>query len=213
VDLNLVEDDEQEKAKQWWRENRAPIISGIVLGLAIIVGYNWWNGYQKGRAVSASNLYQHMLNNDIEGNKLAALDAGKRLIAEFDDTPYSGKAALVISRVNFESKDYETAKDNLQWAIDNAKQFETRHAARLKLATILMAEEKLDDALEALSVELMEGFESHYFELRGDIYRMQGQPGKARDAYRAAIDGLSAGSMYEPVLKMKMDATTTGNDS
>ena len=95
--------------------------------------------------------------------------------------------------------------------MDNSEQFETVHAARLRLATILIVEEKLDEALDLLSVEHMEGFESHYFEMRGDIYQRLGELEKARDAYRAAIDGLSAGSMYEPVLRMKLEANTVGN--
>ena len=76
-----------------------------------------------------------------------------------------------------------------------------------------MVEEKFNEALELLSVEHMDGFESHYFEMRGDIYLNLGQPDKAREAYRAAIDGLSAGSMYEPVLKMKLDAIASGRKS
>ena len=81
------------------------------------------------------------------------------------------------------------------------------------LANILLVEKKFNEALDLLSVEHMEGFESHYFEMRGDIFLKLEQPAKARDAYRAAIDGLSAGSMYEPILKMKMDAIAAGSKS
>ena len=76
-----------------------------------------------------------------------------------------------------------------------------------------MVESKFNEALELLSVEHMEGFESHYYEMRGDIYLNLDQSDKAREAYRAAIDGLSAGSLYEPVLKMKLDAIATGSKS
>jgi len=213
VDLNLVEDDEQEKARKWWLENRFPIISGVVLGLSIIIGFNWWGEYQTGRGESASNLYQEMINNDFEGNKvaIAATSAGQKIIDDYADTSYSGKAALILARIAFENKNADEAKEKLNWAIDNSKQFETVHTARLRLATILVIEKKSTEALDLLSVEHMDGFESHYYELRGDIYQDLGQPGKARDAYRAAIDGLAAGSMYEPVLKMKLDAIASGS--
>ena len=58
----------------------------------------------------------------------------------------------------------------------------------------------------------MLGFESHFHELRGDIYLRLQQPDKARAAYRAAIDGLNAGSLYEPVLRMKLDAIAAGGE-
>jgi predicted negative regulator of RcsB-dependent stress response len=215
LDLNLVEDDEQEKARKWWRENRMPIISGVVLGLSIIIGFNWWGEYQTGRAEAASKLYQEMLSNDLAANKvaIAASSAGQKIIEDYSDTSYSGKAALVLARIAFDNKDVAAAKEKLSWAIENSKQFETVHTARLRLATILMIEENFPAALELLSVEEMNGFESHYYEMRGDIYLELDQAAKARDAYRAAIDGLSAGSMYEPVLKMKLDAIATGSSS
>ena len=213
MDLNLVEDDEQEKARKWWKENRTPIISGVVLGLSIIIGFNWWNDYKKSRGEAASMLYQEMVNVDASGNRVAitASNLGQQIIDEYADTAYSGKAALIAARIAYDNKDFEEAKSKLNWVIDKSKQFETVHAARLRLATILMVEKKYEEALALLSVEHMDGFESHYYEMRGDIYLSLQQADKARDAYRAAIDGLSAGSMYEPVLKMKLDAIATGS--
>lgn len=215
MDLNLVEDDEQEKARKWWKENRVPIISGVVLGLSIIIGFNWWGEYQTGRAEAASELYQEMLNNDQVNHRvaIAATSAGQEIIDDYADTSYSGKAALILARIAFDNKDVDNAKEKLNWAIENSNQFETVHAARLRLATILIIEKKLPGALEVLSVENMDGFESHYYELRGDIYLGLNESAKARDAYRAAIDGLSADSLYEPVLKMKLDAIATGRAS
>jgi predicted negative regulator of RcsB-dependent stress response len=215
VDLNLVEDDEHEKVRKWWQENRTPIISGVVLGLSIIVGFNWWGEYKTGRAETASMLYMDLLKNDAETSKVSitAMDVGQKIIDEYHDTPYAGKAALIVARIAYDNKDIEEAKAKLNWAIDHSDQFETVHAARLRLANILMVEKKFNEALDSLSVEHMEGFESHYYEMRGDIFLKLEQPAKARDAYRAAIDGLSAGSMYEPILKMKMDAIAAGSKS
>ena len=215
MDLNLVEDDEHEKVRKWWQENRMPIISGVVLGLSIIVGFNWWGEYKTGRAESASMLYMDLLKNDAETSKVSitAMDVGQKIIDEYHDTPYAGKAALIVARIAYDNKDIEEAKAKLNWAIDHSDQFETVHAARLRLANILMVEKKFNEALDLLSVEHMEGFESHYYEMRGDIFLKLEQPAKARDAYRAAIDGLSAGSMYEPILKMKMDAIAAGSKS
>jgi predicted negative regulator of RcsB-dependent stress response len=215
VDLNLVEDDEHEKVRKWWQENRTPIISGVVLGLSIIIGFNWWGEHKTGRAENASMLYVDLLNNVAETSKvpITAMEVGQKIIDEYHDTPYAGKAALIVARIAYDNKDIEGAKAHLNWAIEHSDQFETVHAARLRLADILMVEKKYSEALELLSVEHMEGFESHYYEMRGDIYLLIEQPGKARDAYRAAIDGLSPGSMYEPILKMKMDAIAAVNKS
>ena len=127
MDLNLVEDDEQERAKKWWKENRFPIISGVVLGLSIIIGFNWWGEYQTSQAEAASTLYQEMLNSDQLNNRvpIAATTAGQKIIDDYADTSYSGKAALILARIAFDNNNTDAAKEKLKWVIENAKQFET----------------------------------------------------------------------------------------
>lgn len=210
---HFIEDDDHEKARAWWKANRVPIISGVVIGLAIILGTNAWKSYQKERADSASTLYTQMLDRDQAGDGNTAAEVGQTLVSEYKDTPYAGKAALILARISYDDKQADAATERLQWVIDNVSQFETVNAARLKLAAIQFDRGDYDTALTTLSVEDMQGFESHYFELRGDIYSRLGQPDKAGESYRAAIDGLAAGSMYEPVLRMKLDASASGSGS
>lgn len=210
---HFIEDDEHERARVWWKANRLPIISGVVIGLAIILGTNGWKSYQQSRANAASSLYTQMLQKDGAGDFSAATETGEALIAEYTDTPYAGKAALVLARISYDSKQHDDASERLQWVIQEGSQFETINAARLKLAAIQFDKGDYQLALDTLSVDDMQGFESHYFELRGDVYTRLGQDGNAHDAYRAAIDGLAPGSMYEPVLRMKLESTASGKGS
>jgi predicted negative regulator of RcsB-dependent stress response len=210
---HFIEDDDQEKARIWWKANRLPIISGVVIGLAIIIGTNAWKSYQQSRADAASSLFSQMLERDAAGDHSAATDSGEALIAEYTDTPYAGKAALVLARISYDNKQIDDASERLQWAISDGRQFETINAARLKLASIQFDNGDYQQALDTLSVDDMQGFESHYFELRGDAYARLGQQDNAHDAYRAAIDGLAPGSLYEPVLRMKLESTTSGSSS
>lgn len=207
---HFIEDDEQEKAREWWKANRLPIISGVVIGLAIILGTNAWKSYKQSRAEAASSLYAQLLEKD---GASTAVEAGEALIADYTDTPYAGKAALVLARISYDNKQLDEAIERLQWAISEGRQFETINAARLKLAAIQFDKGDYQQALDTLSVDDMQGFESHYFELRGDVYMRLDQHSKAHEAYRAAIDGLAAGSMYEPVLRMKLESTASGNRS
>ncbi|HBE93546.1 MAG TPA: hypothetical protein DDW55_13915 [Gammaproteobacteria bacterium] len=207
---HFIEDDEQEKAREWWKANRLPIISGVVIGLAIILGTNAWKSYKQSRAEAASSLYAQLLEKD---GASTAVEAGEALIADYTDTPYAGKAALVLARISYDNKQLDEAIERLQWAISEGRQFETINAARLKLAAIQFDKGDYQQALDTLSVDDMQGFESHYFELRGDVYMRLDQHSKAHEAYRAAIDGLAAGSMYEPVLRMKLESTASGNKS
>lgn len=210
VEPHFIEDDEQERAREWWKANRVPIITGIVIGLAVIIGTNAWRSYQKSYAEAASTLYSQLLAKDEAGDLSAATETGEAIISDYPRTPYAGKAALILARISLDNKQREEASERLAWIMKEGSQFETINAARLKLATLQYDEGAYQEALETLSTEHIEGFESHFFELRGDIQVRLGQQDKARDAYRAAIDGLAPGSMYEPVLRMKLDSTLSG---
>jgi len=212
MEPHFIEDDEQEKVRQWWKANRVPVISGIVLGLAIILGTNWWRDYRDNHAAQASGLFEEVLASDTAGNSDLALGKADELRQGFADTPYAGKASLVAGRIYFQRGDTARAREALQWALNESDQFETAYAARLRLATLDYGEGNYQQALDVLSVPDMLGFESHFHELRGDIYLRLQQPDKARAAYRAAIDGLNAGSLYEPVLRMKLDAIAAGGE-
>jgi len=207
---HFIEDDEQERAREWWRANRLPIMAGIVIGLAIIIGTNAWKSWQQSQAEAASTLYARLLERDTAGDVAAAREAGEALIDEYGRTPYAGKAALILARISYEQKSLDDARQRLQWIIDNVRQFETINTARLRLAAIQFDQGEYELALKTLAIEDMDGFESHFYEMRGDIHARMGQRDKARDAYRAAIDGLAPDSLYEPVLRMKLDASQSG---
>ena len=121
---HFIEDDDHEKARAWWTANRVPIISGVVIGLAIILGTNAWKSYQKERADAASSLYSQMLDRDQVGDGDSASEAGQTLINEYKDTAYAGKAALILARISYDAKQAAAATERLLWVIDNVSQFE-----------------------------------------------------------------------------------------
>ena len=60
MDPFVTEDQQVEALKKWWKENGKSVITGLVLGLAIIVGVRTWFDYRAGREQAASLEYQRM---------------------------------------------------------------------------------------------------------------------------------------------------------
>lgn len=194
-----------EKVKAWIRSNGPSLFAGLVLGVGILLGFQWWSGYKQERAAAASALFTQMLTQEQQGAGELARGTADRLMQEYARTPYAGKAALVAARVAFEAKEVSAAQSYLQWAMTQGREEATRHSARLRLARILLDQGKIDEALQLVHVERYDGFRAEYEELRGDLLARQGKLAEARAAYTAALERLRAGSPYARVLQMKLD--------
>ncbi|MFQ5995486.1 MAG: YfgM family protein [Acidiferrobacterales bacterium] len=196
--------EELEKVKRWWSTYGNALLLGIAVGLAALFGNKYWAQYKQQRAEAASAIYDQLLE---EFNKKAFDEVEKSvaaLMSDYSATPYAALGAMIIARVNVDKGKSEDARASLEWAVANATDEGTRHVARLRLARLLRQAKEFDGALAILQVEDIRGFESDYYELRGDLALAKGDKGAAREAYREALKFLDSASTYRPVLNMKL---------
>jgi len=200
--LQLSDDEQSERLKAWWKENGTSVIAGTVLGIAIIVGVNYWRSYQADQAETAAALYDELLSQ--RGG--AAADAGRKLIDEYAGTPYAGKAALMLAKLAFEDGDAEQAAQHLEWAMSEAADPADRDVARLRLVRVALSGGDAGRAGALLADMDSGGYESEYRELLGDIAMARGEPAAARDEYEAALATLPQQSGFATMLNRKLDA-------
>ena len=204
----MATDEERlEQIKEWWQENRWIIIGGLSLGLSAIVGYNGWAQYTKSQEEAVSSIYEQISEATVEQRIDEAIDLIAELTKEYPTTGYAGKAALIQARIEYERGEVEKSREALQWAIDNATEASTVHTARLRLAFQMLGDGEYQQALNLLDVTAMDGFASHYNELRGDAQRGLGNIDKAHEAYLAAVETLGENSSYKPILDLKVNGT------
>ena len=183
-----TEDQQLEELKKWWKENGSSIITGVVLGLAILFGVRAWFAWQERTAQQASAVYSIMLNDMQAGNVQSATDDAGVVIADFSRTPYATLAAMLLAKYRTEDNDLDAARAQLQWAVDQATSDELRHTARIRLARVLISQQDYPAALDLLEVaEADTGQGGMISELRGDIYALRGEAQQAVDAYREAL--------------------------
>lgn len=205
VDLHLSDDEQAERLKAWWKQNGSSVIVGAIVGIGVIVGVNLWRDYKTSQGETASALYEMMLGNYREQNIAVSETTGGKIMGSYSSTPYAGKAALLLAKMSFEKNDITSAKSQLRWAMNNSIEPATVHAARLRLARILLSEKQFTQVGELISVDDFGGFDSEYNELRGDLHMALGEVDQAREAYLAAAQMLPEGSSYGDILKMKAD--------
>ena len=95
IDDLLDEHEQSERVLAWLRSNGAGLIGGVILGLALIIGWQWWDRRQTSAAMQAGNDYQAMLDS------LQAKDIAKAQsqAASLGETPYAPLAALDLAGI------------------------------------------------------------------------------------------------------------------
>lgn len=191
-----TEDQELEKLKSWWAENGRSVIVGIVIGVGGLAGWNYWQNYQAGQAASASVHYAEISKGIVDNNADVIVDNFAILEGEYAATPYAALGALEVARFMALEDKLDEAERQLRWALENSPQAVVRDVAAIRLARVLMAQDKHDAALELINKEYPESYTSLREELRGDILRARGDVEAARAAYDKALAGATGNVEY-----------------
>lgn len=204
VDLELTEDEQLEALKKWWKENGKAIIFGIVLGLSIIIAVPLWRNHQAAQAEKASDIYVQF-ENAINAKEAATAKARVLTLKnEYGGTPYAVMAALGMAKYYVEQGDFKTAEETLLWAVDNASEEVFMHIAQIRLLTILLKNNKLDEVAQRLAKIKGTAFSADYAEIRGDMYVKQQQYVKAKQAYQLALANMQQNKRRE-FIEMKLN--------
>ena len=59
--MSASEKEQIEALQKWWKENGSSIITGLLLGVSILVGGKAWFSYQETQSLNASNIYAMMM--------------------------------------------------------------------------------------------------------------------------------------------------------
>jgi len=198
-------DDQLANLKAWWNQYGNALITGIIIGLVLLAGGNYWKQYKIKRAEAASQLYENLLADWQQGKSDAVSTAAAKLMQDYAATPYAGKSALLMARQRFDAKDIAGTRTHLEWAMQNASETQVQHSARLRLARLLLDQGEPAAAWALVNIQETDGFVSEYAEIRGDVLLAQGDRDGARRAYQTAIEKIAPSSSYLQVLTMKRD--------
>lgn len=190
-------DDEQvDTLKRWWAENGSSVMAGVILGLGALLGWRGWLAYQDNKAAAASTLYAE-LRTAVERNDRQLLEtSANALEISFASTPYAALAALELAKVQAQAGDLKASEAQLRWAMAHSPQEMVTSLARLRLARVLNAQGRHDDALRVVKADLPAAYTSLVEEIRGDALAAKGQVEAARQAYDRALFTASGNARY-----------------
>jgi predicted negative regulator of RcsB-dependent stress response len=209
-----TEEEQIEAMKKWWEENGKQTLVAVVLVAGGWFGFNQYQDTQRETAEAASAVYQEML---VLSASEAEADQGQRAVlldklqSDFSSTVYAQFAALFKAKDAVEAGDLELAEKELTSVVANTQDEALLHTATVRLARVMLAAGKIDDALALLANDKTGAFEAEYQETAGDALLAKGDKDAARDAYSKAVVAAQRIGANNPVLQMKLDDLAVAN--
>lgn len=207
------ENDELSRVVEWLKANGAALVIGVVLGLAIIVGWQWWNVRVDSRAQAAAQLYGSVAG-PIESGQITDSVRAKveQLKQDYAGSPYAANAAFKLAARAMEQKQYDQAISQLDWVIENSESVPARNVAQLRKARTLWSTGDAEAALSLLEAKHPDSFDRLFAELAGDIQAARGNRPAAHAAYQRAA-AAATGGVATGVLQRKLAQTAASQSS
>lgn len=197
-----------EAIKKWWRDNGTSVLTGIVLGLALLFGWRYWQDYNELNAQKASSMYEQLVATLEKKQVDQARQTANALVSQFSQTSYAAMAELLMARQDLEDNNLASSHAHLQWVVDWKGQADLVNVARIRKARLFLAENKLEDAKRLLSTVAeadKKNFQTAFAELQGDIAVIENKPDDARIAYTKALESKELGNEHRTWIQTKLD--------
>jgi len=202
VEIYETEEQQVDAIKSYWKKNGNLIITGIIVGLAGFVGFNYYQDKQLEKELATSDAYQELVES-IASQPEGFIAAGEKFIADNKESSYAGLTALSLAKKAASHQDWPQVEKYLTTAIESSTDKGIKAIATLRLARVQIQLEKVDAALATLSAPLPLSFKSSVEEIKGDAYLLQDKKDLARTSYQDAI-AATAGQASQSI-QMKLD--------
>jgi len=208
---DLEEQEQIDALKAWWRQNGKLVIAALVAAALAAAAVTGWRTFQARKAMEAAQMYAGLEEAARDNDAKKLKEVSSVLMDRYGNTAFGPMAALIAAKSSFDQGDLKSAAAQLQWALDNARDDETRAVARLRLAAVRLDEKQYPEALQLLDGKHPDAFAGLYLDLRADVLIAQGKPAEARAAYKDALAKLPEQGTYRLVVQAKLDALGGAN--
>lgn len=194
IDDLLDEHEQSERVLAWLRSNGAGLIGGVIIGLALILGWQWWKGHQATQGMQAGDDYQAMLKT-LEAKDIKKAQSQAAALA---DTPYAPLATLDLAKAQLDAGQRDDAIATLRGA--DSSNVALERIVHQRLARLLVDAGKAGEALQILN----DADDPASLEVRGDAQVALGKPDEARKSYSEVLAQLDVASPARRLVELKL---------
>lgn len=194
IDELLDEREQGERVKAWLRDNSLGLVGGLILGAAVIFGWQYWKQRVHNEAVGQHAAYQATLLEIAGGD----LEKAGQSVAALADSSYAGLAALQLAKAQLDADDRDAAIATLQAiAGDDAG---LSAVVRQRLARLLTDAGRGEEAVQLLA----DASDAVSLEARGDAHFSLTRIDQAREDYSAALRQLDSAAPQRGLIELKL---------
>lgn len=204
----LTDEEQLHRLRTWWEKNGLALLGAVVVGVAGVVGWNWYTQHQSEDVAQASDLYVQYLAS--EGAERETIE--KTLAEQFPDSSYRVFVLLRQAEDRMAEDDASGALALLEQALPICDDDHLADLVRLREARVQQQLDQTDTALATLGDVRSLGFRSMVQELKGDIHMSRGERALAHEAYSAALTEAGQGAQ-RPLLELKAANTAQPDDA
>jgi len=206
----LTDEEQAEALKKWFSENWLWMAAGVALALLALAGWQRYQAYKYDRSGNAAQLLEQLsISQDDEAKSTALL---KQLNDDYAATPYTDQAHLLIAQHAVQTGKFDQAVGELRTVMSSAHDEQLRNVARVRLARVLIQQQKADEALQLLDVTQASAFTTQMHEVRGDALYSKGDSKGARAEYQAALEAAKTETTADTSL-LQLKADELGGDA
>ena len=175
------------KMVKWATENIKFISIGVFIGISLPLIWSYSQYLEEQKNLTASELYYDLV--DISNSSADSQEAQNKIMDEHGDSIYEVLAKFILSKKEFENRNYDLSKEYLEEIIDIDANDTYSSLARIKVSLIHIENKNYDMALNTLEkVAMKNAFKQIIAEIKGDIFKYKGDKEKSLKFYNEAID-------------------------
>jgi len=204
VDDLLSEKEQIDQIRSWWSEYGGYVIGGLGLGIALLAGWNYYQGSKLDAQLEGSALYESLTNHVVSGNLDEAEAVADQLSTDYASTSYAAQAQLAMARLYMDKNRDQDAADALSSILESDADEEVKLLARARLGRVLLYQGKPQEVVDLLADQESAAFAAIFNELLGDAYRELNQIEDAQAAYQEVLlDPLSRDTVDQQLVQWK----------
>lgn len=205
MEVYATEEQQVEELKNWFKKHGNKLLWVITLLLLLFSGIRYWWHHQAVVKEEASDHYLALINALDQKDEVTVTSKATLLMKDFARSSYATFAALALADEALKNNDWSKTQTQLEWVLQHSNVAELQSLARIRLIRVLIAQDKLEEALALHDEKQANGFLPIMAELKGDILTKQGNLNEAKASYQQAVTVAPEQGMYGPLLKMKLE--------
>ncbi|EFW12679.1 putative conserved protein [Serratia symbiotica str. Tucson] len=202
MEVYTTENEQVDALRRFFAENGKALAVGVVLGIAALVGWRYWQNHQSVDLMAASQSYQEV-SDRLAAGKPDDVAAAEKFV-QANSNSYSVLAALQLAKHFVEQNDVAKAEQQLVQAQSQTRDDNLLSQINLRLARVQLQEKKWDHALKTLDEVKDAGWAALVQDTRGDVLLAKGDAQGAHEAYSKGLES-NVSQALEVLLRIKLN--------